>query len=271
MPTTFLVYGDSGVGKSTFAATFPKPALVIQTDPFAKAMPFKRKGMIAESSYIQTADAPGGKIYYDKIVRPKDEKLLFQIERYSTENIQGGSGHIYGYENLMARLNSIREEVMAGQWKTVIFDSLSTMEFEVRKLHQYKLNPESKSGSKQDARQWYAASTQAIEELCFSQLTWLPCNVVVLAHVREEKDNVRDTLYWTPAAPGAQGRRLPACFAEVYYMKKVKGEENESLLQTRANADYMATSQIPAPNPCKPEYKAVWEDFVKQQESDDES
>lgn len=270
--TSFLIYGDSGAGKSTFAATFPKPALVLQTDPYAKGMPYRRKGIQGESGQIITASGmedKGGVINYDDILHAKTEKLMFRLERYNTEDIHGGTDYIYGFENILARFSLLRQEIKEGKWATVIFDSLTSLEFEVRKLHQYKLNPESKSGAKQDARQWYGASAQAVEELCYGQLTWLPCNVVVLAHIKEDKDNIRDTLFWTPAAPGAQGRRLPGCFAEAYVIKKIRGQE-ESILQTRSDADYMATSQIPAPNPCVPTYKAIWELWEKEMKKEEE-
>jgi len=39
-----LNYGPSGVGKSTFAATWPKPMLVFGFDPYAKERPYKRLG-----------------------------------------------------------------------------------------------------------------------------------------------------------------------------------------------------------------------------------
>lgn len=42
-PIHALLYGDSGVGKSTMAATFPKPMLVHCFDPFGKDLPYRKK------------------------------------------------------------------------------------------------------------------------------------------------------------------------------------------------------------------------------------
>ena len=44
-PVHLLLYGDTGSGKSTFAATFPKPMLVWCFDPHGKDMPYKRLGV----------------------------------------------------------------------------------------------------------------------------------------------------------------------------------------------------------------------------------
>lgn len=48
-----LVYGDFGAGKSTFAATFPKPLLVFAFDPFGKERPYQRLG---EVEYVNDED-----------------------------------------------------------------------------------------------------------------------------------------------------------------------------------------------------------------------
>ena len=41
-PTHTIAYGDSGVGKSTFAATYPKPMLVFAWDPHGKDLPYQK-------------------------------------------------------------------------------------------------------------------------------------------------------------------------------------------------------------------------------------
>ena len=53
-----IAYGDSGVGKSTFAATFPKPMLVFCWDPYGKDLPYQ-KGAQSVSDLL-TYEIPGG-------------------------------------------------------------------------------------------------------------------------------------------------------------------------------------------------------------------
>lgn len=48
IPLHLLLYGDTGSGKSTFAATFPKPMLVWCFDPHGKDMPYRRLGVKGE-------------------------------------------------------------------------------------------------------------------------------------------------------------------------------------------------------------------------------
>jgi hypothetical protein len=43
-PIHVLLYGDSGTGKSTLAATFPKPIRVFHFDPYNKDVPYLRLG-----------------------------------------------------------------------------------------------------------------------------------------------------------------------------------------------------------------------------------
>lgn len=41
-PIHMMQYGDSGVGKSQFAATFPKPMLVFMFDGAGKEIPYMK-------------------------------------------------------------------------------------------------------------------------------------------------------------------------------------------------------------------------------------
>lgn len=248
--TSFLVYGDPGSGKSHFAATFPKPMLVLCTDPRGKAMPYLRWGKLEEEGF-DDAGTP-----FQRIHSRTSGKMGIQLEYYADDNIRGGTNTIYAYERLEERLISLKTEVYAGAWRTLVLDSLSFLEYQVRKLHQYKLNPESNAGKVQDARQWYNSSAEVVEEFCYSQLTWLPINVVVLAHVRDAKANIRGNATWTPEAPGVKGRKLPGAFAEVYVLHSTT---EGRYLQTQNDTSFIATSQIMAPEVFDPTYTKLWE------------
>ena len=245
----FLVYGDPGSGKSQFAATFPTPMLVLFTDPRGKAMPYIKLGTLLDEG-VYDDNTP-----YSVVGSKKTGKPAITIEYYTDDNIRGGPRTVYAYERLEQRLAGLKDEVFAGQWKTVVLDSLSFLEYQVRKLHQYKLNPESNAGNVQDARQWYNSSAEVIEEFCYSHLAWLPINVVVLAHVRDTKSNIRGQTTWVPEAPGVKGRKLPGAFAEVYVLHST-GEGR--CLQTENDTAFIATTQIMAPNGCYPRYRDLW-------------
>lgn len=248
----WLVYGDPGSGKSHFAATFPKPMLVLCTDPRGKAMPYLRGRKltegVADDGTPFTEGASTGK-------SAKPGKVAVRVEYYADNDVRGGARTVYAYERLEERLIALRDEINAGAWKTVVLDSLSFLEYQARKLHQYKLNPESNAGNTQDARQWYNSSAEVVEEFCYSQLAWLPINVVVLAHVRDTKSNRRGQNIWVPEAPGVKGPKIPGAFAEVYVLHSTA---DGRVLQTENDTSFIATSQIGAPDNCEPHYNALW-------------
>lgn len=254
--SSWLVYSDPGAGKSHFAATFPKPMLVFNTDPRGKAMPYFRRGVAGEMS----VDAFGTEC--QTIVSAKSGDKIIQLEYYQDANPRGGIDTVYAYERLEERLVALPDEIGEGKWETVVLDSLSFLEYQVRKLHQYKLNPESNQGHVQDARQWYNSSSEVLEEFCYSRLTWLPVNVVVLAHVRDTKSNIRGNTTWTPEAPGVKGRKLPGAFAEVYV---IHSTSEGRYLQTVNDTSFIATSQIGAPDGCEPHYKSLWSQWEEWQ------
>jgi hypothetical protein len=51
-----LVYGEPGSGKTTFAATWPKPLLVIFFDPIGKDLPYLELGLRAGGSVTGFTD-----------------------------------------------------------------------------------------------------------------------------------------------------------------------------------------------------------------------
>lgn len=251
-PIQCLVYGDAGVGKSSFAATFPTPRYILQFDPKSKATPYRKRGVLAEQYVSDDLETD----VWDIHSKREPGKLVERVEFFIDGDVRAGKNQFYAAEKFEERLNGLFDEIRAGQWNTVIVDSLSSMEYAVRKCSQYKLNATTKRGAEQHGMVHYGESAEMIEELVNSKLAHLDCNVVLLAHVRMTEDRIRGKLSWMPEAPGKQPRKIPAAFGEVFYM--FVNEEGERLLQTEAGNEYFATSQIPAPNPCEPLYEALW-------------
>ena len=90
----------------------------------------------------------------------------------------------------------------------------------------------------------------------YSRIAWLPIVVGVAAHVKNKEDRVRGEVLWVPDFPGTVPRRAPGAFSEVFY--SYVDEEGQAWLQTRKSEKFIALSQIPAPNPCEPNYKALF-------------
>lgn len=240
----WLIYGDSGGGKTTGAATFPKPGLVFMFDPVGKDTPYLKKGDVEESK-----NPDGTRV---KTVRSrKDGSLLFRIEYYLDADAQKPQA----YSNFLNRLTTLESDITGMGIKTVILDSVTFMELMARKLSQYKLNPASR-----EPRQWFGFSTDTLEEILMIRFGSLPINVVVLAHIDDSKVSSHGNNVFSIAAPGRLSRRGPGGFSEVYraYVAMTPDGKKEHLWQTSADSLYTASSQVGAPDPCVPEYEMIW-------------
>lgn len=246
-PIHVLVYGDAGAKKSTFAATFPKPMLVLFFDPFGKDMPYLRRGKPG-----QVAETDEG--YRIRFVHKKDAELgdhpIIRLEYFHNLDPE----QPIAYRQFLERIAHATD---LDAYKTIVVDSVTFMN--LAKFHEakYKTNKHAK-----DPRQWYAAAKEGLEEMLMVRFAGLMQNVVVLAHVNEDKDEVHGNFVYNPAVPGKLSKGLPAGYAEFYraFVKTEQGK-NEYLLQTQKNAQFNAATQIPAPNPCAPSYKALWEEY----------
>lgn len=247
-PIHVLCYGDAGAKKSTFAATFPTPALVCSFDPPGKDAPYLRRG------------APGPLMTTDlgvpvrEVLDPQGG-LRFRIEHY----IDADYERPQGFALFRRRLRQLDEE--RGWWETVIVDSLTYMQYAAQYESQYRVN----RGVKDDGRGGlhYNYAKEAMQPIVALRLPTLPCNVVLTAHVDEAKDEVHGTMLYNPAAPGKLSKRLPPGYTELYraYVAPTdpkRPDEMIYLLQTEKSAQFNAASQIPAPNPCVPDYAALW-------------
>ena len=99
-----MPYGDPGSEKSTFAATFPKPMVVLFFDPFAKAGPYRRRGTKFQDSVSRRN--PHGLIYSDRyqcnfefIMSRKEEGRAATVIIHLTDtDIRAGVQGIYAAE-----------------------------------------------------------------------------------------------------------------------------------------------------------------------------
>lgn len=254
-----IVYGQSGNGKSTFAATFPKPMIVFNFDAYGKDVVYRRKGIARPP--VQDSDG----VVRQEIIHPPTGESIITIEHYHDENPEQPTA----YERFMRRMSYFNADERAS-YRTVVLDSVTSMELAARKQQQYKINPRSK-----EPRQWYAGSTERLEEMLCSRFGALyDVNVLVLAHVDEDKDELHGTFVRTPSAPGRLRTRLAAYYNEMYRCFAVReaagvvgggGGGRGGLtyrLQTRADAMYNAYSmEAGAPDPCEPRYSALWSTY----------
>lgn len=245
-PLKCVVYGDAGGGKSTFAATWPKPMLVFAWDPMGKDIPYHSYGEVQplERLEIGSTSVPVRRI------TNRVGKTLVQIEHYIDRDPRNPEA----YSKFQARFVALENEY--NDWRTVVFDSVTFMELMARKEHQYRLNPTTRNPI-----QWFAGSTDLLEEMLMIQVGALPMNVVVVSHIDEDKDEVNGIFVRNPKAPGrlGKGKGLAAAMVEVYRMHVARNDMGVIYqLQTQSDTMYNCATRIHAPNPCAPQYKALW-------------
>lgn len=262
-----LLYGDFGSGKSTFAATFPKPMLVFCFDHNQKEMPYRRGGKETELlEYEIETSKDVIKIPYRDV---QHEDGLTRIEYYNkTDDVENPLAFAY----FRTRMGILHEEYAT--WKTVVIDSISFMELQARKLEEKVLNPLPQGvslytkGGGGDQRMWFAGATSALEELLCMRLAGLDMNVVVTAHISKDKNMVSGEIVQVPYAPGRLSSRslLSAAFAEQYRLYTERDEEGKRvhLAQTYSRDGFSAGTQIEASDPSWPQYDALWENWDRE-------
>ncbi len=251
-----IIYGVTGTGKSTFAATFPGPGLVFLFDPVDKSGPYLRAGNpqpLAQHEFAQYRD-----------VLNKRGQLRWRIERYNDTSLgrlnKKGLPEVGAYQNFRNRVDQLYDELHQGVWQSIVVDSVTYMELAARKLEQYKLNPNAVGQGKQ---QWWSGSAETLEEMLMCVFSNFPCNVVVIAHTGSDKKKIKgggDSLLYSVSAPGRLAQNLPTGYGETYraYVTEDENGRERYQLQTRGSDDYFAGSQVGAPNPCEPRYKCLF-------------
>ncbi len=186
-----------------------------------------------------------------------------RIEYYHEENIEQPTA----YQTFLRRMGFIHQEYAT--WATIINDSITFMELSARKLQEKTLNPMVKFAKGTDTRQWFAGSTDDLEEMLAMRFGQLPMNVLCLAHVDERKNEISGEIFRGPFVPGRLGKRglMGAAYQEFYHAYRVPDMERAGKyiwqLQTTPRQGYAATTQLDAPDPCWPSYEALWANYWK--------
>jgi len=246
-----LLTGETGVGKDTFAATFPGPRLVWHLDGFGQEMPY----MIGAQSVGEVSQYVLGAytIMFRDIVASDGQ--VTRVEYYSSDS------------PTMPNISSVLEGRMAyfsqeqDNWKTLICGSLSSAALEGRLMEQFVLNPQFK-----DPRKWYGAATEYVERLIHSQKS-LRINVVFICHIGRSMDDVGGEMLFTPDLPGRLSYSAGRYFNEMYRIFIWRDESGKAhrWLQTDSDGRFQCKTHISADNPMGPNpvYSMLWQNWEK--------
>ena len=273
-----VVCGRSGAGKSRFARTWPKPIRVYHFDAFDKSMQYLQAG--ASFSDFTTIDisqkqdgsyvVPVRYVFNAKgeiiieILYFHDDEWAIGEQRYWSDG-QWKTEYNVGvpvpvaypkFLNVMATTTNAN----AVHYATHVFDSITAMALAARRWGQYKMNPHAK-----EPRQWFGFATDRLEEMLLGRVAGFPTNVVLVAHIDQDKDELHGEMVYNPSAPGrlAKADGIPSQYGE-FYRLYVEREDDGTLvrrLQTQNNGRYNASTQIDAPDGCAPNYLALWSNW----------
>jgi hypothetical protein len=137
-PMHVMLYADTGVGKSSFARTFPKPMLVFHFDPHGKDWPYRKdeEGNALPDGGLQsypTFNVGQGAVdipYRDV----QDPQGVIRLEYFHDDPETPSAINTFRY-----RLAMLHHEYAA--WKTIVTDSVTFMELAARKWEEKVMNP----------------------------------------------------------------------------------------------------------------------------------
>lgn len=228
-----LVCGPAGTGKTCFAAGFPTPILLLDFDSKADS---------AAAWYASDKERLEGIDVRDMSKKLNDSDSIQEMQSIITKELiptqNGGS-----------------------KFKTLIIDSITTFSSAALN-HIVKTNPGIKRVSSAQGLQ-PCPSDYGILKREFARLIpgllSLPMNVVMLGHIKTDKDDLTGEVIRGPLMDGSFAQELPIYFKEVYrsFMK-----DGKSMAQTQSDLYYsFCRSQIPRlPNQVELKY----ENLIKQ-------
>ncbi len=264
-----IIYGDPGVGKSRYVASYMeyllkykgvedrKPMKIWMFDTLGKDAAYCRLGHV--SDFIDVGDGTPA-----RLVTSKEGDVLFELEYFYDIMPQDLGKHgapLSAYERFQ---ESLRQTDWS-KYSAVCLDSLSGYRDAVIRVNQFKLNAVSKKGEVQNGMQWHGAAGLAIQNDVMSTLAWCGCHTFIIAHVDAKKDDARGFFVYAILAPGQLSNGIGRAFTEVYYMHVVTGQKGERIrvLQTEGGMDgtgkgeYIALTSMEAPNFCAPTWEEV--------------
>lgn len=213
-----LINGDSGIGKTCLAATFPGKILYLDFDSKVdSAAAFLRsKGMTEQISAVEVEQFPP-----QLTISPMEKLTKIISERLIPQQRTGTM-----------------------EFQTLVLDSITT--FSAATLaHIVKTNPgikrnETKQGP-QPGLQDYGILRREFQRLIPGLLS-LPCNVIMLAHLAVEKDEATGQILRHSMMDGSFARELPIYFKEVWRMYVKDGKR---MIQTQSDHMFNCRSQLP--------------------------
>lgn len=193
-----LIIGDKGVGKTKLLQTARKPVLHLCFDPDGEQVLFE--------------DGPDGKA--------QCPKWLLPITHYTKVNVSTEPDGQNGEQAMKLFTRDFMQMKNSGVFKeigTVCLDSLTTFGDAVlgkTLTEARRANP--KHGKPMEIQDWGTFLNECTFWL--KMLLSIPCDVLILGHIQQDKDEVTGRIINNVMLPGSGSQRAPILLSEVYYM-----------------------------------------------------
>jgi hypothetical protein len=244
--------GESGTGKSSFGATFPKPMLVIHLDPYGKDQAYLDAGIVDPQRYQGEQGQPITRVTSRKF----PDKTLVQVEYFHDDEPTTPKA----FDLLFRRFPSLRQEVFEGHWRTVALETYTSLDLYAR----YRRTHGALAVDKPNI-----LSTDDVEQM-LSRFNALPCNLFVACHIDKDMETIDGKALRVPMGPGRLRKGFAALFAsEMYHTYTVSHPEQRGevlyQLQTQNDGVFACATRIKAPNPCYPNYRELFVNWLAKQ------
>lgn len=196
-----LLVGDSGTGKTTLAGSFPSP--------FFFDFDFRMSALRGKDvNFDSFRDAMPG--------RPAAPE-------------RGMYTYGQAYPAMLVRLNKLVDEIDEGKspYKTIVFDSMTLLaECAMMRVLQMTNTDKAHQGS-------YGDQIGMLKKLV-SQVTALPVNIIITAHVQRQENAVTNVTEMLPLVTGKFAGLLPAFFDETWYtdVRRAPSKPPEYIIKT---------------------------------------
>ena len=208
--TNFLIYGDLGGGKTTMAVdTCRKPCLVHSFDP-------------GGCDSVDPKLIANGSVIVDNRFERDDAKRPTAFEAWDRE-----------FERLL--LGGFFNNIA-----TFVLDSATTWSSAAMYAVLKKAGRTAGVPQQNDYLPQMTMLENAIKVICA-----LPCDVILTAHQKADKDEITGKITATPMFTGKLTQRVPLLFNEIYHMvAKETSKGTEYMVQTQACSTYMARTRL---------------------------
>ena len=242
-----LIMAHSGVGKTHFIATFPKPILHLLFDPVGKEQPILDRG-------VATGFKKGDYCYYREVYSRKDSsKLIARVEYWSEPNPALPTA----YDRWIKRSVSLEADIDKWGIQTTALDTGTYFHMAA---HHWGIKY---GGFGNNGKGHYGFSNMAVQQFIMMRLPNLfKCHSIVACHEAEQQDesdsDAGTVIRKMPAFPGQLPNLIPGGYSEVWHMY-CDGDGKTRLLQTarRAGNAYDCKSLLHLPDPIVAHWQAI--------------